>query len=327
MSDDTIRYDPRLIEEAVFLCLREHPRAGEFDRERCHPYEISDPEERERAFQDLHRTWFVRLGLAHPIEEALREQPILLCAIKTCVVGRTTAKNLEGAELFVGSEAGAGGGQQCNARILLRPESLLDPAALLSFLRHELLHITDMLDPDFGYGPTLPAAAGGPAHDRLLAERYRALWDVTIDGRMARRGWAPESIRAERLKDFRRTFPRLGEDTVRIFSRFFDRERSTHLELVAFACNPPTAGGEAPTTASPGNRCPLCGFPTHSFAPEPGRLPPEVIAEIVKDFPCWQISLGLCLQCADLYQAHQVSMHAAKQLPGTPQSYHPGDGC
>ena len=326
MSDETLRYDPRLIEEAVFLCLREHPKAGEFDRERCRPYEILDPEERERAFQDLHRAWFVRLGLARPMEEAIREQPTLLSTVKTCVVGRTTAKNLEGAELFVGSEAGAGGRQQRNVCILLRPESLLDPAALMSFLRHELLHITDMLDPDFGYEPTLPAAVGGPAHDRLLAERYRALWDATIDGRMARRGWASDSIRDERLKDFRRAFPMLGEDSAQIFSRFFDRERSTHPELVAFACNPPAAGGETPTTASPGNRCPLCGFPTHSFAPEPGRLPPEVIAEIVKDFPRWQTSLGLCLQCADLYRAHQVSARAAKQLPGANPD-HPGDGC
>ncbi|MBI2361509.1 MAG: hypothetical protein HYV04_21800 [Deltaproteobacteria bacterium] len=317
MSDDTLHYDPRLIEEAVFLCLREHPKAGEFDRERCRPYEISDPEERERGFQDLHRAWFIRLGLAHPIEEALGEQPILLSRIKTCLVGRTAAKKLEGAELFVGAEEGSSDREQRNVRILLRPESLLDPAALLSFLRHELLHITDMLDPDFGYEPVLPAAAGGPAHDRLLAERYRALWDATIDGRMSRRGWASESVRAERLKDFRRAFPMLGEDSAPKFSQFFDHERSAHPELVAFACNPLAGAGDLPTTASPGNRCPLCGFPTHSFAPEPDRLPPEVIAAIVTDFPNWRPAHGLCLQCADLYRARETSISAALCLPGS----------
>lgn len=326
MRNETLRYDPRLIEEAVFLCLREHPKAGEFDRERCRPYEISEPEERERGFQDLHRAWFIRLGLAHPIEEALREQPVLLSRVKTCVIGRTAAKNLEGAELFVGSEEGSSDREQRNVRILLRPESLLDPAALLSFLRHELLHIADMLDPDYGYEPTLPSAVGGPTHDRLLAERYRALWDATIDGRMARRGWAPESIRVERLKDFRQAFPMLGEDSATMFSHFFDREQSTHPELVAFVCNPLAGARELPTTASPGNHCPLCSFPTHSFAPEPDRLPPEVIAEIAKDFPRWQPSQGLCLQCADLYQAHQVSMRAAKQLPGAHPD-HPGSRC
>lgn len=324
MSDETLRYDPRLIEEAVFLCLRGQPSAREFGSERCRIYEISQPEQRERSFQDLHRAWFLRLGLADPIEEALREQPLLLSKVKTCVVGRTTAKNLEGAELFVSPEAGLSDRERHNVRILLRPESLLDPAALLAFLRHELLHITDMLDPDFGYEPALPPAEGGPTHDRLVAERYRALWDTTIDGRMARRGWVPQSIRAERLKDFRRAFPMFEQEPARVFGHFFDREGCTHEDLVALACNPKTAAGALPANNHPGNRCPLCGFSTYSFEPEANLLPVDVLSQIADDFPEWQPSHGLCLQCADLYRARRLSTRAANLLPGARgRSEHP----
>ena len=67
-----VRYEPRFIEEAVFLALREGPDARLFYRQRNGLYEISDPEERERAFQSLHQAWFPHLGLGDQIEKAVK---------------------------------------------------------------------------------------------------------------------------------------------------------------------------------------------------------------------------------------------------------------
>jgi len=311
-----VRYEPRFIEEAVFLALRGHPEAGKFYAERNRLYEMVDPEEREHSFQDLHRAWFPRLGLANEIEKALGEQPFLAPAVATCLVACAPGKRQEGADLLVKTEEALSEKERRTLRLLIRPESLLDPLVLLTFLRHELFHITDMLDPHFGYKPVLPAAEAGPTHDRMLQDRYRALWDTTIDGRMVRSGWAAESIRSERFYDFARAFPMFGEEAAPMFSRFFDHESHTHGELVVIARNPREAIGGSWETSQPGSRCPLCNFPTHSFELEPERLSAETIAQISRDFPKWDPSQGLCLQCADLYRARPASAYAASGLPG-----------
>lgn len=309
-------YDPGLVEEAVFLGAGEHAAAKRFHRERDQIYKIAHPEERERAFQDFYRAWFFHLGFTEQIEKALSEQPLLSAGVKGCLVARAPGKPEEGAELFVNPEEKLSDRERRTVSIFLRPESLLNPSVLLTFLRHELLHITDMLEPSFGYERELPAAEAGPTHNRLHKERYRALWDATIDGRMVRRGWADESLRAERLCDFRQIFPMFGEETEDLFSRFFDREPHTHAELVAFVLDPRAIAGTA-QGSHPGSRCPLCGFPTYTFEPEPEHLSPELVLQITQDFPRWHPSHGLCRQCADLYRARWLSVRAKMLLPGT----------
>lgn len=319
-----LRYEPRFIEEAVFLALREGPDARLFYRQRNALYEISDPEERERAFQSLHQEWFPRLRLADQIEKAINEQALLATAVGLCLVICAPARREEGADLLVSFEESLNTKERRTLRILLRPESLLDPLALLTFLRHEFFHITDMLDPLFGYEPVLPVAEAGPPHDRLVRDRYRVLWDATIDGRMVRRGWAPESIRIQRLQDFGLTFSMLEEKTAQVFARFFDQEPHTHAELVAFARNPRADGGLPREMAHPGGRCSLCAFPTYSFEPEAESLPTAVIAEIHRDFPQWHPAESLCVQCADLYRARiQIGIahsdfESAVDLPTVP---------
>lgn len=300
-----LRYDPRLVEEAIFLAVRGHPEERALHAEGDRLYDLADAEARDRAFQQHYASWFVRLGLGAPIEQAFAEQPPIAPAVRGCMVGRALSRKDEGAELFVSpSDEGCRERNRRSVGLLLRPESLLDPDALLSFLRHELFHIADMLDPDFAYEPTLPQSEGGPVYDRLLRDRYRALWDATIDGRLLRRGWAPPSRRDEQLRNFTRAFPMLGAETTELFNRFFDYGPHTHAELVAFACDP---GMTVRVSASqPGSRCPLCRFPTYVFEPDPARLPDEVILRIHQDFPQWRPAQGLCRQCADLYGARAL---------------------
>lgn len=308
-------YQPALVEEAVFLALLRHPEAERFERERVRLYELKDSQARDLAFQDFHWKWFSDLGLGHPIENAASEQPLLESSVKDCLVARAPGRREEGAELFVSQDEKLSAEERRTVSIFLRPESLLDPAALLTFLRHELTHITDMLDPAFGYEPALPPAEGGPTHDRLLKERYRSLWDATIDGRMARRGWEAAQLRSERFEEFRSLFPMFGEESESLFSRFFDHEPHSHAELVAFILDPRALTGvsEAP---HPGGRCPLCGFPTYTFELVPESLAANVIDQIVREFPRWRPSHGLCRQCADLYRARELSTRAERSLPG-----------
>lgn len=306
MSTDFLLFQPRLVEEAVFMALREAPQRERLQRQRDRLYRIADPELRDRTFEEFHRSLFIHFRLADPITKALSEQPFIIDETSRAVVCAAGGKE-EGAELFVGSEAGATPKDNRTVRILLKPQSLLDPEPLLTLLRHEMFHIADMLDPAFGYQPSLPPADGGQAHDRLLSERYRALWDATIDGRMVRRRWLCDSARDKHLEELERVFPMLRDLARKITELFFDREPHTHAELAAFAIDPPLAIGLAHQRDASGSRCPLCVLPTHAFVAEPQSLEEEVLAAIRRDFPQWQPELGICLQCADLYRARGVT--------------------
>ena len=312
----SLRYDPRLIEEVVFLAQRSITDTGDVQEKRERIYEISDPEDRERLFTQLNRACFVRFGLGRTLEQALREQPAISSGVQSCYACGAAQANEEGAELFVASEESLETQARRTVRILLRPESLLDAGTLLTFLRHELFHIADMLDPAFAYQPVLPASAAGPTYDSLLTGRYRTLWDTAINGRMVKRGWLPGAARSQYLCDFAVSFPMLGDETETVFTRFFDQEPHSHPEFVAFSQNPRAALKELRVGPQAGNRCALCGFPTYAFEPQPECLDRSTIAEIACDFPHWHPSHGLCTQCADLYRAKRLSLEAAKLLPG-----------
>ena len=62
---------------------------------------------------------------------------------------------------------------------------------LRDYVRHEFTHLSDMLDPAFGYAPTLDLPGLNGAQQRLARERYRLLWDITIDGRLTAAGRTP----------------------------------------------------------------------------------------------------------------------------------------
>ncbi len=313
----SVEYEPRLVEEAVLGAVELRKVPG-FRGERNRLYEIPDAEEREAAFRKFHAGWFERLDIGAPIWQALHEQSLIPENTGTCIVVRARARRDEGADLFVspGGE-GTGEAERRSVGIRLDPQRLLDAENLLVFLRHEHFHIADMLDPAFAYEPRLPRAELGPAHERLLQDRYRVLWDAYIDGRLVRRGWAPLSTRDHRLQEFNKTFPMLGEQAGEAFARFFDSTSLSHAALVTFAVNPAIVAGAAPFHRFPdspvpqrglhaGQRCPLCGFPTHSFEPEADRLPAQVLAHVRTDFPAWQPTHGLCQQCADLYRSRAL---------------------
>ena len=221
-----IDYEPALVEAAALAAAGDNPA---FHDERDPIYGIADAEAREAAFVALHARWFQRLGLDRSLLDALGERPEVAAACGRCIVGRAGAVAAEAADLLVASPA------RPTLLVRLTPARLGARDRALAFLRRELLHVADMLDPDFGYEPTLPPSDGPrPRVDRRI-ERYRVLWDVSVDGRLAAEGRAPTTVRSERLDEFGRAFPELREAAEPAFRRFFDAPRCTHAGLVAFA--------------------------------------------------------------------------------------------
>lgn len=298
-----IDYEPRFVDEAVLQAARVRPEGRLFYRERERVYGIADPEARGRAFDALGAAWYERFGLGRPLVAALAAEPLLAGGVGRVAVGRPPHRRDAGAELLV-RPGGAGRPAPSDRllRLLLPPELLLAPERLAPLLARELAHVVDMLDPRFGYVPHLPVSAGGPA-ERLLRDRYRVVWDTTIDGRLVRAGRLPREAKAARREEFVRTFAALGPGAERAFTRFFLDPAPTHAAILEFVA----AGGRAPRT------CALCGCPT--LDPET-ELAPAALAAILADVPTWRPADGCCRQCADLYRAAPLSRRAAAALPG-----------
>jgi len=239
-----VAYEPVLVERAVLAAVRAGGSARAFHADRERPYGLRDEEEREAAFAALHARWFERLGLDRPLGVALAERPELGAGSRQCLVARAFAARAEGADLLVAPPA--------RPTVLLRiaPETLAERPAALAFFRHELLHIADMLRPDFGYEPRLGPAGARPGASGVGADRYHAAWAAFVAGRLAREGRAAPAGRAESLRGFSRACAGLGPAAMEdAFRRFFDAAQCTHAELVAFA-----AGHVRAAAAEPGRR-------------------------------------------------------------------------
>jgi hypothetical protein len=188
----------------------------------------------------------------------------------------------------------------------LCPETLLGAAARLNaLLHHELTHVADMLEPMFGYRRELPPSTDGPSADNILRDRYRVLWDTTIDGRMTRAGRAAATARESRWREFATTFGMLEGECRATFDRWFAEDRPTHEQILAFATLP---GGDAQARMS--GRCPVCRFPVFALDSR-GDTMTEAVADLIRaEQPHWRRGEGLCSQCFDLYEARYEERYA-----------------
>lgn len=305
-DDYRLEFDPQLMEETVMLNTSGHPREAEFRQARDAIYPLKDPEEKDAQFNQLHRQWFMRLDLGRRVMIALREQPALMQNTRGCYLAYVPLKKAEGADLH--------GSFPTTIVLKLRPESLLADSFLSGFLRHEFMHLADIVDPCFAYEPELPESEIGPTHDNLIRERYRVLWDAWIDGRLFLRGWTTEEVRQQRRLEFQATFPMLEKHCQDIFSAWSQSPVHTHHDLVTFALDPESAAPGRSVERPRAGRCPLCLFPSFDLQYD-SDLPAEAVREIEADFPDWKPEQGACPQCNDLYQARQMSREAAAQLP------------
>lgn len=303
-----LRYDEDFIEAAVFLCTSGRRKGvpamqiARFHRAREKLYGILDPDERNTAFFELHLGWFREWGLEKVLTDLLKELPLLAILLNVLVIRKTRAKNDEGAELYV-NETG-----QRSAILALRPESFACDSALRDSVRHEFMHLYDMLDPVFGYAPNLGLAGLNGTQQRLAAERYRLLWDITIDGRLSASGQTPMRSREQHHAAFGRAFCFWPEDRRQeTFRELWQNAVPRHAELLALIADP--RGLRETHRPAPGAACPLCDFPTFAWA-EVEALSPKISALVLAEFPRWTTEQGLCGRCLEAYQASATASEA-----------------
>jgi hypothetical protein len=302
MSSDIhmeLRYEDDFLEAAVFVVSRSRSslQLRRYHRERERLYLVLDPDDRNDAFFKLHLDWFREWALEQELIRTLDEFPLVRANLNALVFRSARATKDEGAELYVNREHAHSG------VVAFRPERFAHVDGLKKFLRHEFTHLHDMLDPAFGYSPTLPSQRQNAAQQRLTRERYRLLWDITIDGRLAgrlRNESTSSSERSARYQaEFNRAFGFWPESRRKdVFDGLWNDRTPHHSDLLALAADP--RGINAVHEPAPGAPCPLCGFSTFNWAAE------EALANaangIRSEFPDWSPQQGACRRCVDIYK-------------------------
>lgn len=299
-----IRYDPSLIEEIVLLEVKRREEEGdlrlfqEYHALADSLYERLSLDRREAAFEKLNRKLFLKWGFGEVVVKAWEEFPRLAESIEEVFVGKAITWREEGSDLS---------GDRKSLGIKVFPRRFLSPQGLQGFLRHELQHIADMLDPAFGYACE-ERLANSPAEENLIRDRYRTIWAVSIDGRLTRGGKETVATREERWRAFEALYSRIPEaQRVAVFEALWGSERLTHSEILAMAKDHRALlrwAGEAavePRISNlkfPGSPCPLCGFPTYAWVEAFGE---QVARFIQQDFPWWEPEEGACERCGEAY--------------------------
>lgn len=240
-----IRFDPGFVEEAVFLELKRLAASGEegmqrrFREEWASLYEGgSSVEESEAAFQRLSGRYFKALGLSELFAQRFEELQGLSASAEVAFVRRVFSRKEERVE-FYASRAGDGRlGIEIPTVLFigLQVARCLHREALVAFLRHELMHVCDMIDPAFKYDPRADLGGVCEAEEDLLRERFRLLWDVWVHGRFKRKGWQTLEEDSVRRQEWERVFAFV--DPVRRLEAFRivgGRDRWTQQELLALA--------------------------------------------------------------------------------------------
>ncbi|PIP74189.1 MAG: hypothetical protein COW89_00425 [Nitrospinae bacterium CG22_combo_CG10-13_8_21_14_all_47_10] len=182
-----------------------------------------------------------------------------------------------------------------------------------AFLIHEFMHAKDMVDPEFDYEDAF--IPGNPSVKNLITARFKLLWNMYVDARLARMGVVsvlPKEARYREFDNFYRKIP--DKQRKGIFEGLWHTEKLTHEELLSMATDLDTlmskyvdpgemADEEKDYIHLQGSPCPLCKFPTYNWVDDPESICDEMVIEAIQiDFPDWESKDGGCDRCIEVYE-------------------------
>ncbi|MEK7842333.1 MAG: hypothetical protein AAB197_06620 [Deltaproteobacteria bacterium] len=320
-----ILYDAKLTEAVVRQEIEKKERKGDLSlMEEYHKqvdpiYEIDDVIDREDEFDALYEKFFLNnLGYGKVIKVVFDEFPFLNDKISDVYVNMDLMR--EEANLMKKDSDDPSNLRKIKFK--MRAEIFDDTNELKKALRHELMHVKDMLDDDYGYD-TKVSAGLNTTEENFVRDRYKILWDVYIDSRLIKEGRETLESKEKRFAWFSGIYRKIPyPQKVVMFDNFWNKEKITHKEILDMATDMmkavPLLGGDAADTDLEkaeiekekmsywsGRPCPLCQFPTYKWADDI-KLQDENAKKlqnaIKADFPKWTAEEGACERCAELYK-------------------------
>jgi len=182
-----------------------------------------------------------------------------------------------------------------------------------AFLIHEFMHAKDMVDPEFDYEDAF--YPGNRWVNNLITARFRLLWNMYVDSRLARMGVVSVLPKDARYREFDNFYRKIPEKQRKgIFEGLWKTEKLTHEELLSMATDLDTLmskyvdPGEMTDADKDyihlqGSPCPLCKFPTYNWVDDPESICDEMVIEAIQiDFPDWESRDGACDRCVEVYE-------------------------
>ncbi len=298
-----IRWEPELLARVVADELERRAKAGEpvlssrYKRAADPLYELA-PEDRAQAFLELDLVTAHKLDLDRALIKAVERAVWSDNAVSEIVLSPATTDREAGADLEPRAKA---------PRLILRVQpSLPGTDQWAPFLAHEIAHVEDMLDPEFGYSGDR-RLRGARSSEFAIRDRYHALWCASIDVRLHKaKLMAAEPV--ERALSLLLASLRLAPTDAEPIRSWLSECRPDHATLLAIAENPSRISDSCPDVvaddvAQQRTSCPLCDFPAFPKCLDGRELPEAVQAEVRADTPSWSPEDGLCSRCKEIYMA------------------------
>lgn len=309
-----IEFDPNLIEEVIFWELKAREGKGDFSLTNEY-HSLADPvyenfplDERPAQFKKIEWDFFKKLGFLEVVKEIFAEFPELEGKVIGGVLIK--AQNLfdEGSNLTKGPSEGA---SKKRIAIKVLPERFQDIAYLKRLMRHELMHVSDMVSESFGYRDERLGC--NPMEESIIRERYSTFWDIFVDSRLIRKGKETISDKESRNLEFDSLYKKIPvEVKAAIFDVLWHDEQLTHERILELSKDvnkvmkiaeglPVKHVEKTKKTLLPGAQCPLCQFRTYHWVDNIEKEP--ALVELIKvDFPDWEPEDGACERCVEAYK-------------------------
>ena len=260
----------------------------------------TDGEEEEEIEDDNEKENEISYDLAREFEERIKEVTVKR-AINKVDEGSNVLNRVSGNPLI-------------EMRVLASRFSNPEEAQELdAFLIHEFMHAKDMVDPEFDYEDAF--IPGNPSVKNLITARFRLLWNMYVDSRLARMGVVSVLPKEARYREFDNFYRKIPEKQRKgIFEGLWKTEKLTHEELLSMATDLDTLmskyvdPGEMTDEDKDyihlqGSPCPLCKFPTYNWVDDPESICDEMVIEAIQiDFPDWESRDGACDRCVEVYE-------------------------
>jgi hypothetical protein len=314
-----IEFDPNLIEEVIFRELRVREEKGDFSLTNEY-HSLTDPvyenfplDERPAQFKRIEWDFFKKLGFSGIIKEVFDEFPGLEGKVAGGVVIKALNHFDEGANLTKGPSDEV---SKKRAAIKVLPERFQDVAYLKKIVRHELMHVIDMVDESFGYRDERLGC--NPMEESIIRERYSTFWDIFVDSRLIRKGKETVSDKEGRKGEFVLLYKQIPfEVKAAIFDVLWQDAQLTHDRILELSKDvnkvmkiaeglPIKRVEKTKKTLLPGAQCPLCQFRTYHWV-DNLEQEPYLVDAIKKDFPEWGPEDGACERCIEVYRVRSFT--------------------
>lgn len=323
-----IRFQPALLQEVIDSFAEKTEREGdptyfnEFHEFADPIYEKFSLDDRDPEFKRLYQHLFAKWGFAEILRDAFDDFPVLRDKTGIVLVRGVLKEDQEGVDVLrkwgVVEEKLARQFEEAGKKgvgIKLIPRRFYDPA-ITRYLRHELTHISDMLDEAFGYDPDTKVGLN-PGEEHLILNRYRVLWNLHVDSRIVRTSKEPMFSKEYRFREFRSWYRKIPPGQVEsVFEGIWQTDYLTHAELVEMASDTirvieraiEVEDSEVPDVPTkpmllPGFPCPLCRFPTYTWVENMDEtLEGFVLDYIRENHPGWDVEYGACDRCVEVYK-------------------------